>query len=166
MITAAEFSSKACYFPAGLVQSRSMPVLLWRHVSFLTSLRNKESSHKALNKIGHTALPITVDNICRLTTKVKLLLRVYAVSNLPMLRNGNETVTHPQLLRKGFAWAEVQLYSISTVGEALALPFFKVRFTKRKCLARFIQKKLLMVGRQKVLHTILPGAHVFQSPTF
>lgn len=83
-----------------------------------------------------------------------------AVSNLPVLQNGNETVTHPQLLRKGFAWVEVQLYSIATVGEALALPFFKVRFTKRKCLARFIQKKLLMVGRQKVLHTILPGAHV------
>lgn len=71
-----------------------------------------------------------------------------------------KTVTHPQLLRKGFAWAEVQLYSIATVGEALALPFFKVRFTKRKCWARLIQKKLLMVGRQKVLHTILPGAHV------
>lgn len=52
------------------------------------------------------------------------------------------------------------------MGEALALPFFKVRFTKRKCLARFIQKTLLMVGRQKVLHTILPGAHVLQSLHF
>lgn len=51
------------------------------------------------------------------------------------------------------------------MGEALALPFFKVRFTKRKCLGWFIQKKLLMVGRQKVLHTILPGAHVHQSST-
>lgn len=55
---------------------------------------------------------------------------------------------------------KVQLYLIATVGEALALPFFKVRLTKRKCLARLIQRKLLMVGRQKVLHTILPGAHV------
>lgn len=43
---------------------------------FLTSLGDKESRHKALNQIGHTALPITVDNICRLTTKVKPLLRV------------------------------------------------------------------------------------------
>lgn len=76
---------------------------------FLTSLWDKESRHKALNQIGHTALPITVDNICRLTTKVKLLLRASAVSNLPLLRNGNESVTHPHLLSKGFAWAEVQL---------------------------------------------------------
>lgn len=51
----------------------------------MTSLRDKESGHKALNQIGHTALPITVDNICRLTTKVKLLLCVWAMSNLSVL---------------------------------------------------------------------------------
>lgn len=56
----------------------------WWHRSLLTSLRGKESRHKAWNQIVHSDLPITVDNICRLTTKVKLLLCVWAASALKM----------------------------------------------------------------------------------
>lgn len=75
--------------------------------------------------------------------------------------------THPQLLSKedlrGPGRAKKKKKNNSrldrpTVGEASALPSFKVRLTKRKRSARFIQRRLLMVGRQKVLHMILPGA--------
>lgn len=33
--------------------------------------------------------------------------------------NGNETVTHPQLLSRGFAWAGVQLNTRSSLWERL-----------------------------------------------
>lgn len=46
-------------------------------------------------------------------------------------------------------WAEVQLHSIATVGEGLALRFYKVKFTERKCFGWFIQKNLLVVGSTK-----------------
>lgn len=58
------------------------------------------------------------------------------------VRNGKwkgKAVTHTHGYRgKGFAWAEVQLL-IATMGEALALPFFKVGFAERKCSARFTE---------------------------
>lgn len=98
MISGDEFSFGVCYFPVGFggggggsaeaKAAAATEACLSCHDAtchFLTSPRDKESRHKALNQIGHTALPITVDNICRLTTKVKLLLRVSAVSNLPVL---------------------------------------------------------------------------------
>lgn len=87
--------------------------------------------------------------------------------------NGNETALHTPTAaeQRGFAWARPSTRTHPreknkkrsrldrpTVGEASALPSFKVRLTKRKRSARFIQRRLLMVGRQKVLHMILPGA--------
>lgn len=68
--------------------------------------------------------------------------------------------------QRGFAWArpcareekKPSRLDRPTVGEASALPSFKVRLTKGKRSARFIQRRLLLVGRQKVLHMILPGA--------
>lgn len=82
LITADGFS-----FPAGICwrRCRSTPVSPRCLVSLLTSLGDKESRHKALNQIGHTGLPITVDNICGLTTKVKLLLCVWVVSHCSVL---------------------------------------------------------------------------------
>jgi hypothetical protein len=42
------------------------------------------------------------------------------------------SVAHLRLFKKGFAWAKVQLCSISVAREALALPFSKVGFTLKK----------------------------------
>lgn len=71
----------SCLLGFGGTNMRACP---WWHRSLLTSLRGKESRHKARNQIVHSDLPITVDNICRLTTKVKLLLCVWAASSLKM----------------------------------------------------------------------------------
>lgn len=86
------------------------------HRSLLTSLRGEESRCKAWNQTAPADLPITVDNICRLTTKVKLLFCVWASE---LSANGNEIVTHPQLLSTGFAWAGVQLHTRSSLWERL-----------------------------------------------
>lgn len=115
-------------------------------------------------------------NICRLTTEVKLLPSVWsteraserAIFKMEMKR----FYTHPQLPSKEDLRGPGRVQEKKnkkkntqpsrldrpTVGEASALPSFKVRLTKRKRSARFFQRRLLMVGRQKVLHMILPGA--------
>lgn len=152
------FVSLFCFQVGSGGSSRSVLVFP-RHRVTSDNLWEKESWRKALYQIGHRCQSWSTTYA---VSQPRWQLSVWAVSKLPVLENGNETVPHTQLLSKGFTWAGVQLhsFSITTLGEALALPFFKVRPTKRKCSARFIQRKLLMVGRQKVLHTILPGAHV------
>lgn len=107
-------------------------------------------------------------NVCGLTTEVKPPSFVWSAERAIFKMEMKRCYTHPQLLSKedlrGPGRAKKKKKNNNsrldrpTVGEASALPSFKVRLTKRKRSARFIQRRLLMVGRQKVLHMILPGA--------
>lgn len=101
--------------------SRGETVFPWCGMSILTGLTDKESRHKAPNQIGHTALRDTFWTTYAGSQPRWGFCYVFRWRAISLCSKFEIKLLHThRYRRKGFVWAEVQLHSIATVGEALA----------------------------------------------